>query len=110
MPSRCMFEILAAFAVANGVCRDLRASRLAGLFPGICVPTSDRMEIKPQWETGPDIRVVDAKLCEDRWIVKANASVEARCPGCRIRPQRRHSAYVQRLQDYPSKARPSSFR
>jgi len=65
------------------------------------VPTSDRMEIKPQWEPGPDIRVVDAKLCQDRWIVKANASVEARCPDCGIRSQRRHSAYVRRLQDLP---------
>ncbi|HWF09305.1 MAG TPA: ISL3 family transposase, partial [Bryobacteraceae bacterium] len=85
----------------NGVCRDLRASRLAGLFPGICVPTSARMEIKPQWEPGPGIRVVDTKLCQNRWIVKANASVEARCPGCGTSSQRRHSAYVRRLQDLP---------
>ena len=83
------------------VCRDLRASRLAGLFPGRCVPTSVRMEIKPQWEAGPDIRVLDAKLCQDRWIVKANASVEATCPGCGIGSHRRHSAYVRRLQDLP---------
>jgi transposase len=65
------------------------------------MPTSVRMEIKPQWEAGPDIRVLDAKLCQDRWIVKANASVEARCPGCGIGSHRRHSAYVRRLQDLP---------
>jgi hypothetical protein len=78
-----------------------RASRLARLFPSRCVPTSDRMEIKPQWEPGPDIRVVDTKLCQDRWMVKADASVEARCPGCGMWSQRRHSAYVLRIQDLP---------
>jgi hypothetical protein len=84
-----------------GVCRDSRASHSAGLFPSTCVPTSDRMEIKPQWVPDPDIRVVDAKLLQNRWIVKAIASVEAKCPGCGIRSQRRHSAYVRRLQDLP---------
>ena len=90
-----------SLSAAYWVCRDLRASRLAGLFPGRCVPTSVRIEIKPQWEAGPDIRVLDAKLCQDRWIVKANASVEATCPGCGIGSHRRHSAYVRRLQDLP---------
>ena len=85
----------------NGVCRALRAARMAGLFRRIGVPTSVRMEIKPQWELGASIRVMDARLCQGRWIVKATASGEARCPGCGVGSARRHSAYVRRLQDLP---------
>ena len=64
----------------NGVCRDLRAARMAGLFRRIGVPTSVRMEIKPQWEPDASIRVMDARIWQGRWIVKATASGEARCP------------------------------
>ena len=74
---------------------------MAGLFRRFGVPTSVRMEIKPQWELGASIRVMDARLCQGRWIVKATASGEARCPGCGVGTARRHSAYVRRLQDLP---------
>jgi transposase len=59
------------------------------------------MEVKPRWEPGPGIRVVDAEFCGERWIVKAEASGEARCPSCQFQSSRRHSFYVRRLQDLP---------
>ena len=59
------------------------------------------MEVKSRWEPGPGIRVVDAEFCGERWIVKAEASGEARCPSCQFQSSRRHSFYVRRLQDLP---------
>jgi transposase len=59
------------------------------------------MEVKPGWEPGPGIRVVGAEFCGERWIVKAEASGDARCPGCSLQATRRHSFYMRRLQDLP---------
>ena len=52
-------------AASNGVCRDLRASRLTGLLSGMCVPIPGRMDIKPQWEPGPDTRQARGVLLSD---------------------------------------------
>jgi hypothetical protein len=41
------------------------------------------MEVKARWEPGPGIRVVNAEFCSERWVVKAEASADARCPSCR---------------------------
>jgi transposase len=59
------------------------------------------MEIKLQWEPGPGIRVVDAQFRDERWIIKAEVSGEARCPGCSLQATRRHSFYTRRVQDLP---------
>jgi transposase len=59
------------------------------------------MEVKPRWEPGPGIRVVDTEFCGERWIVKAEASGDARCPSCSTQAIRRHSFYMRRLQDLP---------
>jgi transposase len=59
------------------------------------------MEVKPRWEPGPGIRVVDAEFCGERWIVKAAASGDARCPSCSLQATRRHSFYMRRVQDLP---------
>jgi transposase len=44
---------------------------------------------------------MDAAFCGDRWVVKADASGEARCPDCKLQSTRRHSSYLRRLQDLP---------
>ena len=62
------------------------------------------MEVNLTWEPGPGIRVVDAEFRGERWIVKAEASGEARCPSCRVQAIRRDSFYVRRLQDLPVQA------
>ena len=88
------------------------AARMAGLFRLIGVPTSVRMEIKPQWELGASIRVIDARLRQGRWIVKATASGEARCPGRAVEsgPQDDTVPMCEGYRIYPSRARSSSFR
>jgi hypothetical protein len=58
-------------------------------------------EIKPRWEPGPGLKVVNAEFCDEGWIVNAQASGEARCPSCRLQATRRHSFYMRRLQDLP---------
>jgi transposase len=74
---------------------------MAGLPDRVRAAISVLMEVKPRWEPGPGIRVVDAEFCGERWIVKADASGDARCPSCRRQATRRHSFYVRRLQDLP---------
>jgi transposase len=74
---------------------------MTGLFRCTSMPTSGRMQITPRWELSPDLRIVDAVIDQGRWIVKANATNEAKCPGCGMKSNRRHSAYVRRLQDLP---------
>jgi transposase len=74
---------------------------MAGLPNRLNTTISIVMEIKPRWEPGPGLRVVDAEFCDERWIVKAQASGEARCPTCSFQATRRHSAYMRRLQDLP---------
>ena len=74
---------------------------MAGLFRRTGFLTSDWMEIKPQWEPGPGIRVMEARNCQGRWIVKATASGEADAPAAVFGSTEQHSAYVRRLQDLP---------
>ena len=83
------------------VCRDVRAGHIAGLVRRASFTTSGRMKTKAQWEPGPGIRVTDAKLCQNRWIVRANATGEAKCPDCGVGSTRRHSSNMRRLQDLP---------
>jgi transposase len=74
---------------------------MAGLPDRLNATISILMEVNLRWEPGPGIRVVDAEFCDERWIVKAEASGEARCPSCLFRATRRHSFYMRRLQDLP---------
>jgi hypothetical protein len=66
---------------------------MAGLPNRLNATISVLMEVKPRWEPGPGIRVVDAEFCDERWIVRAEA--------CRFQGTRRHSFYMRRLQDLP---------
>jgi transposase len=59
------------------------------------------MDVKQRWEPGPGIRIIDAEFCGERWIVKAKASGDARCPGCGLHATRRHNFYTRRLQKMP---------
>jgi hypothetical protein len=83
------------------LCRDFRAGEMAGLANRATAAISALMEVKARWEPGPGIRVVDAEFCGERWIVKAAASGDARCPSCSLQATRRHSFYVRRVQDLP---------
>jgi hypothetical protein len=83
------------------VCRDFRAGEMSGLLSRVGAAISVLMEVKLRWEPGPGIRVVDAEFRGERWIVKAEASGDARCPGCSLQATRRHSFYMRRLQDLP---------
>ena len=81
--------------------REFRAGEMAGLPERLNATISILMEVNVRWEPGSGIRVVDAEFCDERWIVKAEASGEARCPTCRFQATRRHGFYVRRLQDLP---------
>jgi transposase len=59
------------------------------------------MEVKPRWEPGPGIRVVNAAFRDEKWIVKAEASGNATCPSCHHQAIHRHSCYTRRVQDLP---------
>ena len=74
---------------------------MSGLLSRVGAAISVLMEVKLRWEPGPGIRVVDAEFRGERWIVKAEASGDARCPGCSLQATRRHSFYMRRLQDLP---------
>jgi hypothetical protein len=74
---------------------------MAGLPNRLNTTISIVMKIKPRWEPGPGLRVVYAEFCDERWIVKAQASGEAGCPTCGLQATHRHSAYMRRLQDLP---------
>jgi hypothetical protein len=78
-------NVLRHYSQVKGVCRDLRAGEMSGLRSRVGAATSMLMEGKPGWESGPGIRVVDAEFCGERWIVKAEASGDARCPSCAFR-------------------------
>ena len=86
---------------ANGLCRDFRAGKMAGLPWRATASIWSPMEIKPRWEPGPGIRVVNAEFRGERWIVKAEASGEAMCPSCRHEAAHLHSRYTRRVQDLP---------
>jgi transposase len=74
---------------------------MSGLLSRVGAAISVLMEVKLRWEPGPGIRVVDAEFRSERWIVKAEASGDGRCPGCSLQATRRHSFYMRRLQDLP---------
>jgi transposase len=74
---------------------------MSGLPDRVRAAISVLMEVKLRWDPGPGIRVEDAELCGERWIVKAEASGDGRRPGCSLQATRRHSFYTRRLQDLP---------
>jgi hypothetical protein len=44
---------------------------MAGLPNRLNTTISIVMEIKPRWELGPGLQIVDTEFCDERWIVKA---------------------------------------
>ena len=89
------------FSAPYGLCRDFRAGEMSGLLSRVGAAISVLMEVKPRWEPGPGIRVLDAGFRGERWVVKAEASGEAKCPSCSLQASRRHGFYTRRLQDLP---------
>ena len=68
------------------------------------------MKQHQQWDLGPGIKVVGAKLLTDRWVVAAEVTGSPPCPDCGVGPGGRHGAYVRHLQDLPVQGKPVELR
>lgn len=62
------------------------------------------------WTIGPGIRVVEATLNRERWIVEAISEERPACPRCGTVSISRHSSYIRRVQDLPVQGVPVTLK
>jgi len=62
------------------------------------------------WTIGPGIRVVEATLHREQWVVEAVSQDRPACPGCGTVSTSRHSSYSRCLQDLPVQGMPVMLR